>query len=37
VSRFPSAGWVGWFFGTERWDQGEFFRYHLTDVRLVIT
>jgi hypothetical protein len=33
----PSAGRVGWFFGTERWEQGEFFRYRLTDVRLVTT
>lgn len=30
----PSAGRVGWFFGTERWPAGEFFRYQLTDLRL---
>jgi hypothetical protein len=31
----PSAGRVGWFFGTDRWEQGEFFRYRITDLRLV--
>ncbi|HEX9314569.1 MAG TPA: DUF6544 family protein [Actinomycetota bacterium] len=31
----PSAGRFGWFFGTERWPEGEFFRFHLTDFRLV--
>jgi hypothetical protein len=31
----PSAGRVGWFFGTDRWPSGEFFRYQLTDLRLV--
>jgi hypothetical protein len=33
----PSAGRVGWFFGTHRWEQGEFFRYRITDLRLVTT
>ena len=33
----PSAGRVGWFFGTDRWEQGEFFRYRITDLRLVRT
>jgi hypothetical protein len=33
----PSAGRVGWFFGTDRWEQGEFFRYRITDLRLVTT
>ncbi|GHE38461.1 hypothetical protein GCM10017673_46020 [Streptosporangium violaceochromogenes] len=31
----PSAGRVGWFFGTGRWAEGEFFRYRLTDLRLI--
>lgn len=26
----PSAGTVGWHFGTDRWPEGEFFRYELT-------
>jgi hypothetical protein len=30
----PSAGRVGWFFGTDRWPAGEFFRYQLTDLHL---
>ena len=30
----PSAGRVGWFFGTDRWDEGEFFRYRITDLVL---
>ena len=33
----PSAGRVGWFFGTERWPAGEFFRYRITDLHLVTT
>ncbi|MFC3984517.1 DUF6544 family protein [Streptosporangium jomthongense] len=28
----PSAGRVGWFFGTGRWAEGEFFRYRITDL-----
>ena len=28
----PSAGTLGWFFGTERWPAGEFFRYEITDL-----
>lgn len=28
----PSAGRVGWFAGTDRWDEGEFFRYEITDL-----
>lgn len=28
----PSAGRVGWFYGTRRWDDGEFFRYEITDL-----
>jgi hypothetical protein len=30
----PSAGRFGWFFGTDRWSQGEFFRYQITGLRL---
>ena len=30
----PSAGRVGWHFGTDRWDQGEFFRYQITELTL---
>jgi hypothetical protein len=33
----PSAGRVGWFFGTDRWPAGEFFRYQITDLHLVTT
>ena len=29
----PSAGRVGWWYGTDRWAQGEFFRYRITDLR----
>lgn len=29
----PSAGRAGWFFGTDRWDEGEFFRYRITDLQ----
>ena len=28
----PSAGRVGWFYGTDRWSKGEFFRFQLTDL-----
>jgi hypothetical protein len=31
----PAAGRVGWFYGTDRWPEGEFFRYRITDLRLV--
>ena len=31
----PSAGRFGWFFGTERWPEGEFFQFRLTNFRLV--
>jgi hypothetical protein len=31
----PSAGRVGWFFGTDRWADGEFFRYQITDLYLI--
>jgi hypothetical protein len=26
----PSAGRIGWFYGTDRWREGEFFRFRLT-------
>ena len=29
----PSAGQFGWFYGTDRWDEGEFFRHQITDLR----
>lgn len=29
----PSAGRAGWYFGTGRWDDGEFFRYEITDLQ----
>lgn len=31
----PCAGCIGWFYGTDRWSTGEFFRFRLTDLRLV--
>jgi hypothetical protein len=31
----PAAGRAGWFFGTDRWPDGEFMRYRITDLRLV--
>lgn len=31
----PSAGHLGWHFGTERWTSGEFFRYELTSLHTV--
>ena len=31
----PSEGRFGWFYGTDRWDEGEFFRYEVTDLRLL--
>ena len=30
----PSAGRFGWFYGTDRWVDGEFFRYRITALRL---
>jgi hypothetical protein len=33
--RIPSAGRGGWFTGTDQWSDAEFFRYHITDYRLV--
>jgi hypothetical protein len=31
----PSAGRAGWFYGTDRWSEGEFFCYQFTDFHLV--
>ena len=31
----PRAGRAGWFYGTDRWSEGEFFRYEFTDFHLV--
>ena len=30
----PQAGRLGWHFGTDRWDEGEFFRYQITGLSL---
>ena len=32
----PTAGRGGWFYGTDRWREGEFFRYEFTDFHLVM-
>lgn len=31
----PSEGSLGWFYGTERWSEGEFFRYRITELELL--
>jgi hypothetical protein len=31
----PDAGKLGWHYGTDRWNEGEFFRYRITDLTLV--
>jgi hypothetical protein len=31
----PSEGRAGWFYGTDRWAEGEFFRYQLTSLELL--
>jgi len=28
----PCSGRMGWFYGTERWEDSEFFRYEITDI-----
>ncbi len=33
----PAEGRAGWFFGTDRWPEGEFYRYRITDLRLITT
>lgn len=30
----PDAGRIGWHYGTDRWDDGEFFRYRITGLAL---
>lgn len=32
----PDAGRLGWHYGTERWQEGEFFRYRITDMAPVM-
>jgi hypothetical protein len=32
----PSAGRAGWHHGTDRWEQGEFFRFEIIDYELVV-
>ena len=29
----PSAGRLGWFWGSDRWAEGEFFRYRITELQ----
>ncbi|MEP7161306.1 MAG: DUF6544 family protein [Dermatophilaceae bacterium] len=29
----PSSGRMGWHYGTDRWESGEFFRYQITDLQ----
>lgn len=31
----PSSGRFGWFYGTDRWTEGEFFRYEIVELELV--
>jgi hypothetical protein len=31
----PSEGRLGWHYGTDRWSEGEFFRYRITELELV--
>jgi Family of unknown function (DUF6544) len=32
----PSAGRFGWFYGTDRWSDGEFFRYQITELQRIM-
>ena len=32
----PSEGRFGWFYGTDRWSEGEFFRYEITGLRMLV-
>ena len=32
----PSEGRLGWHYGTDRWSEGEFFRYRITDLELTV-
>lgn len=34
ISR-SAAGRVGWFYGTDRWAEGEFFRFEIVDLELI--
>jgi hypothetical protein len=34
--RIPQAGRAGWYHGTDRWPDGEFFRYEITALELVV-
>ena len=31
----PSEGRLGWFYGADRWGEGEFFPFRITELRLV--
>ena len=31
----PGSGRLGWHYGTDRWSEGEFFWYHITDLRFI--
>jgi hypothetical protein len=31
--RLDAAGRLGWFWGTDRWAEGEFFRYRITGLQ----
>jgi hypothetical protein len=31
----PDVGRLGWYCGTHRWAEGEFFRYQITDLHLI--
>jgi len=32
----PDAGRLGWHYGTDRWSEGQFFRYRITDMTPII-
>jgi hypothetical protein len=32
----PSAGRFGWFYGTDQWSDGEFFRYQITELQRIL-
>ena len=31
----PRTGRAGWFYGTDRWPEGEFFRYQIISLELI--
>ena len=35
VVAIPNVGRAGWFYGTDRWNEGEFIRSEITDHHLV--